>query len=353
VSARIVLLFFFLASHEALGALSICGRILLSARLDAADEVVDGLNRAFLSPGGRWASVPSRNDGQADLVELPTGRVLSNLEIQGHRIRNLIFGRSGNHLLAYDGDRTVAAAFLVPEGIHLWTWFVPAFGLHVRPYLSTSPDSTLLLVPRMNSVDVLRNGAVIASLKDLPIVQRGGVIAADNRTLILFTKTGAPEVYAIEEGSLRLIRTFTLSGNNHSFDIRSGHLDSNGRFFALAENSASTYGSRVRTWNVNTGNIYQAFQFRESRVRALSISPDGGLLAVAESHSVRLINLGRREVIANLTGTFDEDAFMRDVVFSADGTRVLASLDNSAEIWEWDISSALSSTSGSDNTTHD
>lgn len=92
----------------------------------------------------------------------------------------------------------------------------------------------------------------------------------------------------------------------------------------------------VRVWSVQTGNVVRTLQGHSGQVNAISISPDGQILATgSEDGTIRLMNLQTRELIRVLRNNAGE---VLSLDFSADG-RTLASSTREGKIVIWQANS--------------
>jgi WD40 repeat protein len=108
-----------------------------------------------------------------------------------------------------------------------------------------------------------------------------------------------------------------------------------GRWLYTATGRLGTGGAECRPWHVGTWEAGRgvALNWTPSAPPSLAVSPDGAVVAVADSPAVlRLVDAGSFDTIAMLTAP--EPGFINRHVFSPDGRMLAATVSNVIHLWD-------------------
>jgi WD40 repeat protein len=261
-----------------------------------------------LPKGNRIATIPSRQESVTDLAMSPDGTLLASVAADENvKLWSLPTGRLRATLKDTEYVRALAIS---PDGKMLATtggdsiklWTLPAgaplgvLGENATQInaLAISPDSKILVSGAGNETIQLWSLPEKTALKTFPSQRYGDTTSAlavspDGQTLLSISAGRAVKLWSLPEG--RLLKTANISSST-SLAI-SPQLDT----MALA----ISYEGDISLRSVPEGNLLGALEGHQEAVNALSISPDGEVLASGDNDGViALWDLKKRSFISFL-----------------------------------------------------
>lgn len=259
----------------------------------------DSAQSVAYSPDGRFLASADANSPIIRLWNAVTGELSGEVKTKESGVKCIAFSP--------DGRRLASAHALDPiRGAKLNVWEVNT-GKNVREFTLQPIDLQAL------------------------------VYSADERTLVLGTKTGAILVWDLTRGR----ETSRLTGHEES--ITSLALTPDGRVLASASMDRT-----IKLWNIASGNEMFSLKGHERAVAAIAFSPNGLLLASAggtpdysdhcgRSPRIRFWEVATGQEIAHLEGQRSD---VTALAFSPDARRLASGLRDAAVLL-WDLNSSL------------
>jgi len=297
-----------------------------------------GLASAALSPTGDRLAL-ARGDGNLDVLEVATARLLLHDRFQQGVLKGVSFLRDGSGLVAwaagspslrhYDANGRVLGTYdfsrlrraaLLPSG-----WLVALYyGQGARLYRLNSPMTPYQVIGNREFYDMDQSGdgktvALVDAegaawiIQDHPERPIGRVVLhEDGITSVAISHSGAQlaianasRVQLFDVASQRPVRQFASSGRN-ILDIK---LSADGRWLA-----AGDLDQTARVWAVDTGRLAAVLHGHAGRVSAVSFSQHGDLLVTASwDGSARLWGLDALQRSAAETLKIVESAWGLDL----------------------------------------
>jgi serine/threonine protein kinase len=114
-----------------------------------------------------------------------------------------------------------------------------------------------------------------------------------------------------------------------------GHTDAVWSVALAADGKRAVSGGKdqvPRLWDVDSGDLVASLPEQPQQIRAVSIAPNGRLLALAVGAGIRLLEIEGGQEVVRCTGHTD---IVRAVAFTPDGQRLLScSDDRTARVWD-------------------
>jgi WD40 repeat protein len=283
-------------------------------------------------------------------VELPSGRVLRQVEANPSAEGALVFTKDGKTFIARDG-KTIRAwnidtgAEVIALPGHLDDVRFLAFGPTSKVIASSGKDGTIRLWEALSGKyqrQLRRNGTYVANI----------AFAPDGKGVAAFGKNedGNVRVYDLATGKQRFeveqapVRS---GGNNNNMDMENmervvtadivASFSADSRLLGVA----SLRSGSIRILDAVSGEDRSVLSFgpQGGVVDAFAFSPDGRIIAVARSvrkngDTAELRDIASGRVLARLELESDDEAIIQRLVFSPDGKLLASYQEGIVRVWE-------------------
>lgn len=271
-------------------------------------------NSQILISGG------AENEGIIRMWNTLTGKTVAKID-RAHKtsVESILISPDGQTLASCGSDST----------INLWNLgnnrFTRSFVGHTSNVLSlaVTPDSKILASGALDGIrlwDLLQQRP-LATLVRFDNFIYSLAISPDGQTLISGDRRGIIKFWDLNSG--RLIRT-----------ISSAHLNTITKIVFTPDGSNFISASRDRTikiWDTSTGSLVRTLIGHNNWVNAITISPNGQILASAGRDGIKLWNLTTGELLNTLYGHND---WVSSIAFSPNGTMLASGgFDRRVNIW--------------------
>jgi len=298
--------------------------------IDAHSGPVDVLtftaDSQFLISGG------SRNDAHLKVWWLDTGRQVDSIRAHRTSITALALSPDGKMLASVGDD----------AGVNLWEWeqgnYTRTFLDHSSNILSLAitPDSKTLITGALDGIRLwdLTKQRPLYTLNRFDHQTYALAIHPEGSILASGHKFGTVKLWNLKTG--RLLET--IPAHTRALNPVSGRSNLSVSVLAYSPDGntlvSGSYDRTIKVWDLQiTGQLaYPPLRGHTGRIEAITINPNGEILASASRDGVRLWNLQTGELLAVLGGHGD---WVKSLAFSNDG-RFLATggFDRIIKIWQ-------------------
>ncbi len=276
------------------------------------------LIRVTSSPDGHFLAIGS-NDGEVQILERATQKVLYTLKGHTSWIGCAEFNNNSNVIASAGGDRVIKL-WDVHSGHYLGTLGGHSSRIHS---LAFSPDDALIV--SSSSDDTLRVWD-FQSQQCLSILEGH----TDKVLSVCFSPNGQ---LILSSSADRTIKIWNLAGQclqtleGHTDWVQSVSFSPDGEIIASGGDDLS-----VRLWNPVTGELVKALYGHSGWIESVCFSPDGQLLASGSSDGIiKLWNARTGEFLQDICGS-THHAF--SVSFSPDGQQIIS---GGSDVRFWDV----------------